>query len=813
MFRLIRKLFARPSPPPPPGSSPETLWKANFSSIEASRFDAGDDGRYGVSVDRGGLVLELKRGSLFAWSDAGQYRYADVSVEAEIEFHGPRQRSCCGIIVRKAEETSFVYILVSSDGEVRMDAVFNGEPRVMVPWIACPWAVGAETVVLNVVARGSRFVVMVNGRFALESDHDGLDSGGVAFAGQTLEAPASFGLHSFSVESRPLEVEVDYLRFARVVAADLDQRRRLADGLFSQGYYVPALVQLRRVGAGKARDKFMEAECLLRLELLGEAAEAIDACLAIDPTMDEAIEERYNLLYLRSDHARLRESLEADPERLAGSPRLANLLGHAYYNLGSWEKAAEAYGMAVAGDPTMPLYARNKAMALENHGDLGAAAAAWRAAAGAFYDQEAWDDAADCSRRLRQLGYEKTALDSLDGLVAYGRGDVRTAEAILGKLARKGVADAPASYIHGLILAARAKRAEATRSFRRAVELAPSVGIYRYRLAESLFVSGLPCDDEISAALETSPDDGWTANLAGQAALATGDADRAAALFARAALAMPSEPVPAVNLSEALSATGRFEEAVAALGDWPLRSAAAANRLGNVHASAGNLKEAEAAYRKACELGAAEPELPDYRVNLAAALIERGELAEAEDALRRAMEQRDDARAMMLMGDLTSEYGDFGRAELSYRAALQSEPGNPAILRRLADHYLGRRRWVQAEGIARSLEAVDAAQSARVRDAIRAATVETVACTSCGLSWELPRPTPMVSRSTVRGEPPDDSPAGSCPVCGKVFCVACRKNDLAQGRFVCPDCGERLNLNDDRVRYLVRKSIQSSAGD
>ncbi len=778
--------------------------------MEASRFDYGDDDRYGVSVDNGELVLELRRGSLFAWSDAGPYRYADVSVEAEIDFRGYGPRRSGGLIVRKAEESSFVYILVSSDGEVRMDAVFNGEPRVMVPWIACPWAVGAETVVLNVVARGSSFVVMVNGRFALESDHDGLDSGGIAFAAQTLEAPASFGLRSLSVESRPLEVEVDYMRFARVVAADLDQRRRLAEGLFSQGYFVPALVQLRRVGAGNARDKFIEAECLLRLELPDEAAKAIDACLAIDPAMDEAIEERYNLLYLKSDYARLRESLEADPGRLAASPRLTNLLGHAYYNLGSWEKAAQAYGMAAAGDPAMPLYPRNRAMALENQGDLGAASAAWRAAAGAFYDQEAWDDAADCSRRLRQLGYDKAVLDSLDGLVAYGRGDVKTAEAILGKLARKGMADAPASYIHGLMLAARGKRAEATRSFRRAAELAPVVGIYRFRLAESLFLAGVPCAQEISDALEMAPGDGWTANLAGQAALAEGDARKAADLFAKAAEVMPGEAAPAVNLSEALSAMGRVEEAVTALADWPERSAAAANRLGNVHAATGNLAEAEAAYRKACELGASDPELPDYRVNLAATLMERGELAEAEDALRKAMEARDDSRAMMLMGDLTSELGDLGRAELSYRAALQRDQGNPAILRRLAAHYLGRRRWEQAEGIAKSLDSVDASQAARVRAAIREATVETVACASCGLSWDVPRPTPAASRSTVRGEPPDHSPAGSCPRCGKVFCVACRKSDLAEGRFVCPDCDERLNLNDDRVRYLVRQSISSS---
>ncbi len=762
------------------------------------------------------MVLDLHRDNLFAWADAGDFRYTDVSIEAEIVFGVTGPRRAAGLLFRKLDDSSFVYVLVSSDGEVRLDVVFNGDPRTIVPWIACPWASGAETVVLSIVSRGPRIVVLVNGRFALEAEDDSLDAGCIAFAAQSYEEPAVFRLEALKIDSRPMEAESDYLRFARIVAADSDQRRRLAEGFFAFGHYVPALVQLRKVadrGDGTAHDKFLEAECLLRMDLKDEAAEAIEACLVLDPAFVQAIEERYNLLYLRGNYGKLKEELEADTERLPSSPRLLNLLGHAYYNLGSWKSSAAAYARAAAGDPDMPIYARNQAMALENAGDRVAASAAWLEAAKGFYAQEAWNDASDCSVRLRELGFDKAVLDSLDGLVAYGRGDLKAAETLLSKLVKKGRADAPAWYIHGLIMTSSGKRVEALRDYRKAAELEPERPIYRYRLAEALFVAGEHCDEEIAAALAAAPGDGWTLNLAGQAALSSGKATEAVDYFRKAAAALPAEAVPVVNLSQALSVLGDQEKAQAILGTWPVRNAAAANRLGNVYAMTGKLAAAATEYRTACTLacapGSKDPELPEYRVNLAAALFELGELADAEDSLRRALEARDDPRALTLMGDIAAEYGDLSRAEMAYRAALERAPGDTATLSRLAGHYMARRRYARASGIADELETLDAEAASVLKAAIHAATFETLACSSCERTWEVPKPAPSVPRARLRGEPSDDSPAGSCPTCGKIYCVSCRKDALVDGRFTCPACGGNLNLNDDRVRWIVLEKLKT----
>lgn len=816
MFRFMRR-FKKPLPPPEPGSSPEALWQADFSSIEASRFEHIDEERYATRTLDGALILELRKASLFAWADAGDYRYTDASIEAEIDFGHPGSRCAAGILLLKADDSSFIYVLVSSDGAVRMDLVFNGEPRVIVPWIDCPWVAGAESMVLSVVSRGPRIVVMLNGRFAFEAEDDSLESGAVAFAAQSYDEPAIIRLISFRIESRPLEAESDYIRFTRIIVADSAQRRRLAEGLFGQGYFVAALVQLRKIalqGEAEAQDRFLEAECLLRLELYEDAAKAIDACLAIDPSYDPAIEERYNLLYLRGDYARLREDLEADAARLASSPRLYNLLGHAHYNQGSWEKAAAAYGSAAEGDPLMPIYARNKAMALENARDIVAASGAWLLAAKGFYEQEAWDEASDCSIRLRERGFDTSVLASLDGMIAYGRGDLKTAKAQLYKLWKSKRADAPSSYVYGLILNEEGKRLEAIDAFRQAVALDPDRPIYRYRLAETLFMSGKDCDEEISMALHVAANDGWVLNLAGQAALAAGKVSVAAEYFEKALAALPQEHVPAINLSQAYTTEGRHEEAIRVLGSWPNRSASAANRLGNALAAAHRIEDAAKAYEKACVIGVSskdeDSDPVEYRINLAAALFELGELSRAEDSLRQALEIREDPRALVLMGDIVSEFGDIGRAEMAYRAAIERDPHHALAMKRLATHYLLRHRYEQAAQVADTLSAIDKDSAAAIQLAIHDATTQSLACSVCGISWELPLPTPPAPRSRLKGEPSDDSPAGSCPDCGKVYCVACRKNDIVDGRFTCPECLTRLNLNDDRVRWLVLDRIKTS---
>jgi tetratricopeptide (TPR) repeat protein len=836
---------------------------ADLSSQEKSPFPSEADERYQTTFMDRTVRLELFRPGLFAWSEVQPYRYRDFSVDARIQLPPGNPAASAGFIVRMADAGSFVCILASDQG-LRMDVFFNGEPRTIVPWTPCPWISMKEGILLSVVARGSHYLVLADGRFACEAEDDTTEAGVLAFAARSGEPAESAGpaetavpagsaqasgvaiLQSLSMESRPVEVEVAFYRYSRLAGADVQQRRRLARSLFSNGDYLGALIHLKKLdealtsrkrlkqrptdgndSTSRATDAFLRAECYLRLEMYEDAQEAIETSLSISPGLPEAREERYNLMYLRGQLEDLRSGLAAEAGLAEASPRLSNLLGHACFGLGAWHEAALAYGTAARLDPAMPIYAMNAARTWEKAGDMHQAAAAWIQAAHGFFDQSAWEDAWDCAHRLKELKYDPAATESLEGRIAYGMGDFDTAEKLFARLARKRAIDAPASCLYGLLLARKGKLPAATTAFRTAVALDPAEGLYHFRLAESLMLgrAGQNPDqasemaDELAKAMELDPGFPWTHNLAGQLAMEHGSLEEAAGCFRRAASGLPEAPEPAINLSAALAALGRHEEALAAVERLADSHSSAANQGGNVLALCNRLDEAEAWYRKAISLagtgnrrrsGTTGPmtgnpdNTPVYRTNLAAALIELGRLPEAQDELRHALESRMDARPLYLMGDIAQEFGDLPRAEAAYTSALELDPGNPGILKRLGAYYLMRQHYQRAEEMAGILAGVDPTAAEKIRASIREATREELSCDTCGRSWTVPKPLPPVPRTIVRGEMPDESPAGSCSKCGAVLCVACGKKQLVDDRFCCLKCGGKITLNDDRIRWIVR---------
>jgi predicted RNA-binding Zn-ribbon protein involved in translation (DUF1610 family) len=166
---------------------------------------------------------------------------------------------------------------------------------------------------------------------------------------------------------------------------------------------------------------------------------------------------------------------------------------------------------------------------------------------------------------------------------------------------------------------------------------------------------------------------------------------------------------------------------------------------------------------------------------------------------------------LLLAGNLAKVYGDLPRAEAAYRLGLETLPEDPSLLAALGHTYLGLRKAAKAESIAQKLEALAPERASRLRSDILEATTEPLSCSLCGRAWRAPRDLPAQSASTIRAMPPDDSPAGACPRCGKIFCISCRKAELQDSRFTCPDCGEALKLSDNRLRYLVRESIRLHA--
>ncbi len=835
MFTFLKKLFGKSLLAlPEKKTNPPEPWRADFRGPETGKFLPVQDLRYTASYLDGYLELRLLAPNLFAWTEAPDLPCADFSLDADIFFQNPvktaqgTQGTACsaGFIFRMSDQSSFMYILVSDSGFVRLDSVFNGEPHPVVAWTECPWLDGRQDINLTLVVRGSRCTLLANGRFALEADNDTVERGLLAFAAQTYnDAKESlFILKALIVETRPLEVEVDFVRFARIVPADMDQRRRLIDTFMGMQEWVSALVQIRKVEEQEglsARDLFLRAECLLRENMMEEAETALKACLAKEPGFDQAHEEYFNVLYLRGKYLELRETLEADSMRAGKSPRLQNLLGHARFNLGDWRGAAGSYTAAARLEPSMPIYELNAARAWEKTGEKSDAAGAWLAASVGFFGQGSFEDAEECLQHLRYLKYEPAALASLEGRIAYARGNMAEAETIFAKLVKKGNADAPSAYLYGLLLGAKGNRTEAIAAFRSAASLDEKTPVYQFRLAEALYLSGQDCTQALSLALDRNPGDGWTKNLAGLVAMEMKEYDRAAGHFFHAAQLLPGEADIAVNLADCLSRMGKLPEALSALAGFDTVPAAN-NTRGNILARAGKLEDAAVEYAKACSLSGAQssnPELSaEYQTNLGACYIELERWFDAAEALRKSLELKgNDLRTLTLVGDVWSQTGEAPRAELSWKTALQladaqkgADGDKAAILSRLADFYFSRGKYRQAEEIAGILEPLDKNKAALVLQAIHRATSSELHCGSCGRSWTAPLPVPAVPKSSLHGEPGDASPSGSCPLCGKVFCVRCRKDFLVDGRFTCPDCSLNLNLNDDAVRWVVWDGLRKA---
>lgn len=342
--------------------------------------------------------------------------------------------------------------------------------------------------------------------------------------------------------------------------------------------------------------------------------------------------------------------------------------------------------------------------------------------------------------------------------------------------------------------------------------------------------------------------EGWILNLAGQEALSRDDLAAARPWLEAARALLPKSPEPAVNLSELESREGRLEAAIALLSPFP-DDAASRNQAGNVYAreaerlraergsAAGAENEEvtallESASREYLRAASISPFSAEYQANLAAAYIELERYSEAEERIRKALDSgaadaAANARVLLLAGNLAMIYGELPRAEASYRLGLEASPQDFALLAALGRCYLALRQKAKAEAALERLEAAalaarssaggarsaeGAALAARLSAEIVEATTEPLSCASCGRLWRVPKDLPAMSAASIRAMPPDDSPAGACPRCGKVFCIACRKADLVENRFTCPDCGEALKLSDNRLRYLVREHLKRAEG-
>lgn len=842
-FSLFRRIFSRKEAPEP-GSLAEERWVAEFSGPKLGRFAEVTESSYAAAYRGGALELSLKKPGLFAWTEADLYRYADFTLEAELEL--PRDLDAAGgLLFRYADENNFYAFLVSARGFFRLDVLFNGVPRPILAWTELPTGTSERPHLLRLIARGSGLTLLIDGAWAGEAVDEGLRSGSIAFAAQWYAGAADepsrsheggeaalFRLRSLVVESRPVEVEAWYYRSALVAAPLLPARMHLATTFFTMGNYLAAAVELKKAEKAGPLDTeglFLKAEVAIRLELYEEAQAALEACLLSAPDKAEAIAEKANLLYLRGRYIELRDFVLPRLEAEKDNATLWTLLGHARFNLGDYPEAAEAYGRAADLEPEQPLLRMNEARAWDQARNRPKAIEAYLAAAEGFYAAEADDDLALALGRLESLRAGGGGVRAIRAKALYRSGKEGEAKPLIEGLLAKGSEDSVLYYLSGLLAVKEGNREKALARFERALEREPAFPLYAFRVAESLFLLERPeAGKAIERALECGPEDGWILNLSGLSLLKSLSAtieggtaaDPETAALARrrleaAGLALPAEAEPAINLAELDALEGDLPAALARLDSFP-EVGAARNHAGNILVRAAqaatNAEEAEALFSRAVReyerAIAAEPERLDFVENLAGLFLELERYSDAEEKIRRALDLGGGPRSYLLAGNLALAYGEWPRAEASYRLGLETAPADPSLLLALGRLYITLKKPEKVEELRQTLEAIDPHRASRLAEEFLAASTETIACAGCGRTWRVPKDLPAQSGANIRAMPPDDSPAGSCPRCGKVFCIACRRGALVENRFTCPDCGEFLKLSDHRLRWLVRQSLR-----
>lgn len=769
------------------------------------RFEASEEDGYTAGVEKGGLKLSLYREHLFAWMENPEYRYRDVVLDATLAPGNGSGYSSAGFMFRQTGDSEYYYFLVSTRGYFRFDVVLNGTPEEIIGWTALESGPAAEYS-LRIIADGSAFTFIVNGCWAGEASDDRIYSGSLSFCAQNYgeSAEATARCRRLSIESRPAHIAVLSAESARTYPPAAEARRRLADSFASAGRYQDQVRQLQRLeieGGRTAEDFFTRARGYIHMNLFEQALSALDRCLSLQPDHAGARLARADILYITGRIGRLEELLPSLVADFPDNAFLLNLAGNTAFAAENWEEARSYYLRAAEQEPETALYLEHAGRTADQLARTDDAEEYYGRAAEVYFRQEDYPGAERLVAMLQSRGNLSPAMTALQGKLLFQKGDLDRAFDLFDTLIRGGCGDGSVFFLAGLVLSARGEREKADGYYRSAVDAEPDFYLYRFRRAENSWLLGKDCSEDLDRALRLAPQDGWVLNLAGQVAMDTGDPGKAAEYLQRAVEALPEETDVLINLAEAFFRQGCVEEARELL-ETKTDDPAVMNYRGNLFSRRGDFERAAEAYEAAME---ADPASVEFRENLAAAYIELDRPLKAEDILSGILEEHPNGRAYNLMGNCLGLTGQYQRAEAAYREALRCEPGWDEPKLNLADLYITLGAADEAEILLERTGCDCGSRGVKLREKLRHLTTETVRCSICDRTWTVPRGLEDQGSLRLVGEPPADLPAGKCPTCGKIYCIACASEHLDNGRFVCPDCEDYLKLNDDRLKYIFKE--------
>ena len=270
----------------------------------------------------------------------------------------------------------------------------------------------------------------------------------------------------------------------------------------------------------------------------------------------------------------------------------------------------------------------------------------------------------------------------------------------------------------GSFLSERGNVDEATRDFRKALELWPNQSKDHNNLGKALVQRGRMAEamDQFQTALRISPDDPDTETNIGAALLQQGDADGAISHLRQAVEKWPRHAPAHINLGNALLQKREADAAIAEYGktlDLPCDHAETLYSIGNALRQKGDVEEAIIQYRTAIGL---RPDYANAHNNLANALRQTGRTEEAVHEYEAALKSEPEFilaqnnLAWLLAASSNASVRDGAKAVRLAEQANRLTGGNdPIILHTLAAAYAENRQFPEAvEAAQRALELANA---------------------------------------------------------------------------------------------------------
>ena len=863
---LVRNLLSRRKPEP--DEITEEKWNADFSKQKHVRFNIKSESSYDANLRKNlsnsghSLVLTLKKAGCMAWVEAPDQRYRDLVISGDLRVDARGGYAAGGILFRMVDSGTYYSFLISSKGYFRLDALRNGMPFPLIGWTELPLSSGAvlgpdQAVDFSVIAYGSHIVVLIRGRWAAEVNDSSIPDGAMGFTAVSYESgdpdykavlsesagagkntgAAEIFLESLALNSRIIDVSTFYGKWRDNPEIDPKARFSLAETFTAMDQYNAAMVQLRKgwetPGHRKTQKELLLAGRIAQqLELMTDAESYTSQCFQADVESAEgreAVTEMAKILYITGRYAELRDYCAEAVKIKDDDPVLWNFQGHAYWNLKEYRKAAPAYEKAFDLERENGITAKNAANVFDVMGRKKDALKYYLEAGKSFLKAANYNDLGLVTPKLLSLGGDNWETHCLAGKWAFAVEDWKMAEtefALAEELRKarrpKPKKDGAQVFLEALLLIRKGKRREALPLLKEASALEKDFALFHFRLAENLFLENDDPGDELmlgelDSALSLAENDarnedeglpGWINNFAAQVALRKGDLDTAAKRLEKAVRVLGNLPAVKVNQGVLFYLQGSADKAMELLDadrqDDP--EGVMANCAGNLLVRSGRFEEADEKYRKAL---AAFPDNVEYLTNRSSCLMELGLYGEADEVLTRAYALVQNPAILEMISFVAARKGEYARAEQACRLALEMDPSHAPSMLSLGWILLTVGRQAEARELMPVLDKLDMKDDvAKGREELHSRLNDilyrTAECAACGRTWKLLKDPPSVPAIRLFAMPPEDLPAGTCPACGKTYCIGCAKENLdSSGRFTCTACNRTLKLVNDGLKKLI----------